>query len=51
MLSFFRTLFVLTILASPFSFGCSSQQSVDDTPIQATDEGDTEAPANDADSP
>lgn len=51
MRTFFRTFFVLAVLISPLAIGCSSQQSEKDTPIQATDEGGTDSPVNDAENP
>jgi hypothetical protein len=47
----FRTVFVLAVLFAPFAIGCSSQQSVEDTPITASDNDNAAAPVNDADNP
>lgn len=48
---FFHVFFVLTVLAAPFAMGCNSKKTEDETPIQATDDGDTAAPVNNADNP
>ena len=44
--------FVLCVFATlPCLSGCSSKESIEDTPIQASDEETVESPANDADNP
>jgi hypothetical protein len=47
----FRFLLLLSVLASPFAMGCSSQLSEEATPIEASDDAATESPVNDADNP